>query len=90
MMDIYINGVISNRYILPSVPKQNYYDIQICQNGGFSGLLSNLRYYDKALNVIQINNIVFWGPNLNASTTVSTTRGGFEYLSSTWYTGMFY
>jgi len=90
MMDIYINGVISNRYILPSVPKQNYYDIQICQHGGFSGFLSNLRYYDKALNVIQINNIVFWGPNLNASTTVSTTKGGFEYLSSTWYTKMFY
>lgn len=86
MMDIYINGVISNRKILPLIPKQNYYDIQVCQNGGFSGSLSNLRYYDRALNVIQINNIVFWGPNLSSSNSISTTNGGFDYLASSWYT----
>lgn len=86
MMDIYINGVITNRTVLPFVPKQNYYDIQVCQNGGFSGNLSNLRYYNKALNVIQINNIIFWGPNLNASKNKSTTQGGYDYLSTSWYT----
>jgi len=86
MMDIYINGVISNRTILPFIPKQNFFDVQVCNNGGFNGNLSNLRYYNRALNVIQINNIVFWGPNLNASNSISTTRGGFNYLSSTWYT----
>jgi hypothetical protein len=89
MMDIYVNGVISNRTILPFVPKQNYYDVQICKNNGFSGNLSNLRYYDSALNIIQINNIVFWGPNLSANNNISTTKGGFEYLSSSWYTGIF-
>jgi len=89
MMDTYINGVISNRTILPFIPKQNFFDVQVCNNGGFNGQLSNLRYYNRALNVIQINNIVFWGPNLNASKSISTTRGGFNYLSSTWYTGMF-
>jgi len=89
MMDTYINGVISNRTILPFIPKQNFFDVQVCNNGGFNGNLSNLRYYNRALNVIQINNIVFWGPNLNASKSISTTRGGFNYLSSTWYTGMF-
>jgi len=89
MMDTYINGVISNRTILPFIPKQNFFDVQVCNNGGFNGQLSNLRYYNRALNVIQINNIVFWGPNLNASKSISTTKGGFNYLSSTWYTGMF-
>jgi hypothetical protein len=88
MLDIYINGIITERLMLPYVPKQNYDDIQICQNNGFSGNLSNLRYYDKALSVIQINNIVYWGPNTSASTSTSSTKGGYDYLSSTWYTGL--
>jgi hypothetical protein len=92
MMDIYINGIIKERKVFPNVPKQNYYDILICQNNaagsGFNGNLSNLRYYNKALSAIQINNIVYWGPNTKASKSVATTKGGFDYLSSTWYTGL--
>lgn len=92
MMDIYINGIISERKVFPNVPKQNYYDIRICQSNaagsGFNGNLSNLRYYNKSLNVIQINNIVYWGPNTSASNNVANTKGGFDYLSSTWYTGL--
>lgn len=88
MMDVYVNGVIAERLVLSYVPNQNYSNVLICQNGGFSGNLSNLRYYDKALSVIQISNIVYWGPNTSASSGSSTTRGGFDYLSSTWYTGL--
>jgi hypothetical protein len=88
MLDVYINGVITERLILQNVPKQNYYDVQICKNNGFNGNLSNLRYYDKALSVIQINNIVYWGPNTSASSVNSSTKGGYDYLSSTWYTGL--
>jgi hypothetical protein len=88
MMDVYINGVIAERLVLQYVPKQNYSDVLVCQNGGFNGNLSNLRYYDKALSVIQITNIVYWGPNTSASSSTGTTKGGFEYLSSTWYTGL--
>jgi hypothetical protein len=88
MMDVYINGIIAERLVLQYVPKQNYNDVIVCQNGGFNGNLSNLRYYDKALSVIQIANIVYWGPNTRASSSTGTTKGGFEYLSSTWYTGL--
>ena len=88
MMDVYINGVIAERTVLPYVPKQNYNNVLVCQNGGFSGNLSNLRYYDKALSVIQITNIVYWGPNTSASSSTASTKGGYDYLSSTWYTGL--
>jgi len=88
MLDVYINGVITERAILSNVPKQNYDDVHVCGNGGFNGNLSNLRYFDRALSVIQINNIVFWGPNTSAPPMLSTTRGGYDYLSSTWYTGL--
>ena len=88
MMDVYINGTIRERKVLQYVPKQNYNNVMVCQNGGFNGNLSNLRYYNKALSVIQIANIVYWGPNTKASKSTSTTKGGFDYLSSTWYTGM--
>lgn len=92
-MDAYINGVVTAHLILPNVPKQNYHDIFVCQNGGFSGNLSNLRYYDSALNVFQINAIVAAGPNLTPSTspTVRKSSGdklpsyGFSYLSNMWY-----
>ena len=88
MLDVYINGVLRERVVLQYVPKQNYNNIMVCQHGGFNGNLSNLRYYDKALSVIQLSNIVYWGPNLSASSSTNTTKGGFDYLSSTWYTGL--
>ena len=88
MLDVYINGVLRERVVLQYVPKQNYNDVLVCQRGGFNGNLSNLRYYNKALSVIQISNIVYWGPNTSASSSTDTTKGGFDYLSSTWYTGM--
>ena len=87
ILDVYINGVIAERKVLQFVPKQNFNDIIVCQHNGFNGNLSNLRYYNSALNVVQINNIVFWGPNLNAN-KLSGTKGGYHYLSSTWYTGL--
>ena len=83
ILDVYINGKLSERQISSSVPKQNFYDIYICQNGGFVGQLSNLQYYSSALSVIQINNIVFWGPNLYQANLPSYNTT--DYLSSAWY-----
>jgi hypothetical protein len=87
ILDVYINGTISGRLNLPAVPKQNYNDINVCQGGGFNGSLSDLRYFAHALNIIEINNIVYWGPNLNTSEDgiKSGKQGGFNYLSSLWY-----
>jgi hypothetical protein len=86
VMDIYINGVATQRLKFPDVPKQNYQDIHVCQNGGFSGYLSDLRYYSRALNIFEITNIVSAGPNLSTSKlNSSVTNYGSTYLSSSWY-----
>jgi len=85
--DVYINGIISKRIILQYVPKQNYDDIFVCQNGGFSGKLADLRYFSRALNIFEINSIVSSGPNTSASllTTDQTSKGNYSYLSNLWY-----
>ena len=80
IMDVYVNGVVANRHVFKNVPKQNYSDIQV---GGFNGSLSDLRYFNVALNVFQINNIVMAGPNLK--TEASSVDSRFDYLSSSWY-----
>ena len=88
VLDVYINGSINNRYQLRSAPKQNYYDINIGAAGGYSGYLSNLRYYDHALNVFDINNIVMFGPNTansSLSSDYQSANGDYSYLSTKWY-----
>ena len=86
-LDAYINGTIANRIIMQDVPKQNYEDVYICANGGFNGNISNLQYYNSALSIFQINNIVVWGRNASASDATATDdASGFPYyLSSLWY-----
>lgn len=82
IMDVYINGTIAKRYAFDNLPKQNYNDVRICPNIGFSGQLSNLRYFDSALNVFQLTNIAMAGPNL---TSTETADSRFDYLSTKWY-----
>ena len=86
VLDIYVNGTVAKRAVFDSVPKQNYDDIYICYNGGFMGSLSNLRYYDIALNVFQINNIVMAGPSLKSGDDPDNPST-FDYLSGLWYSG---
>jgi hypothetical protein len=86
-LDAYINGTITSRIIMQDVPAQNYEDVHVCSNGGFNGNISNLQYFDSALSVFQINNIVIWGRNSNASSAGSSDdASGFPYyLSNLWY-----
>lgn len=91
VMDVYVNGVVTQRVSFADVPKQNYQDVYVCQNNGystgFSGNLSDLRYYNSALNIFEITNIVSAGPNLSTSSLSSATATyGYTYLSSLWYT----
>jgi hypothetical protein len=88
VMDVYINGLLTERLTFHNVPKQNYYDINICKNGGFDGSLSNLQYFSRALNVFDINNILFWGPNLKQAQIAGSATASlpnYNYLSSDWY-----
>ena len=86
VLDVYINGTLTSRLNMPDVAKQNYNDINICQNGGFTGQISNLRYYDYALSAFEINNVVISGPNLKASSLSNLSSNSSPYfLSSSWF-----
>jgi hypothetical protein len=83
-IDVYVNGIIASRLTLSNLPKQNYNDVIIAQQGGFSGKLSNLRYYSHALNIFEINYVVYGGPNKSSINTTPTSVGS-SYLSRNWY-----
>jgi hypothetical protein len=88
-VDVYINGVITKSTNLSGVPKQNYGNVYVAMNGGFNGYISNLWYYSRALNSVDIQNIAFKGPS--TKTRVSNTNAsGLQmrfpnYLSLRWY-----
>jgi Concanavalin A-like lectin/glucanases superfamily len=85
LLDIYVNGTITGRYSMTAVPKQNYGDVYVCQNSGFTGFLSNLQYYPRALSAFEINQIVGNGPNTSLSSLANSTKGAPYYLSVDWY-----
>jgi hypothetical protein len=90
-LDVYINGTVTTRMVLLDVPKQNYFNVMVCQNGGFNGSYSDLRYFDSALSVFEINNIVIWGRNTSAASGgASADATGFPYyLSNLWYSAKY-
>lgn len=87
VLDAYVNGTVYQRMTLTAVPKQNYYDVNVCQNGGFVGKLSNLRYFDHALSAFDINNVVSTGANTSTSNLAlkSSFNSNAYYLSNLWY-----
>lgn len=86
VLDAYINGTVYSRIILSTVPQQNYYDINIGQKGGFSGSISNLRYFDYALTAPAINSIVASGANTASSSLALQNSNIYAAaLSSIWY-----
>lgn len=87
VMDVYINGIITQRETFLQIPKQNYDNVNLCQNGGFPGSLSNLRYYSYALSSTELAMIVYNGPNLStpSSSNSATASSDYSYLSSRWY-----
>jgi hypothetical protein len=84
VLDVYINGVLTKRHQLKSVPKQNYGDVFVSMNGGFSGNTSELRYFDSAIGTNQIQSIVESGPNMKITGT-DMTQSKPQYLSTRWY-----
>lgn len=85
IMDIYVNGIISERQKFNEVPKQNYDDVHIGCNGGFNGQLSNLIYYDYALGIFEINNIILRGPSTTVANVENNSLNFSYYLSNLWY-----
>lgn len=87
-IDVYVNGIIASRLEMLDTPKQNYGDIYVGQNGGFFGKLSALRYYNRALNIFEINQIVSSGPKLTVVNDMGAQKG-FKYLSNYWYSSKY-
>jgi len=84
-VDIYINGVMTQRKKLNNLPRQNYYDVLIGdQNNGFQGNISSLRYFNKAIGYDEIQSLFSKGPNLK-SLESSGIMNGVDYISLNWY-----
>ena len=84
-LDVYINGMIAKSHILHGVPKQNYGDVYVGMNGGFSGFISNLWYYNYALGVSAIQRIMQKGPNTKMIGTSGKMTKNNNFLSLRWY-----
>ena len=83
-LDVYINGKLAKRLIMKGVPKQNYGDVYVAMNGGFSGYMSELRYFNYGLGTAEIQRIVDNGPNLEMSGSQLTSSMP-RYLSLRWF-----
>ena len=86
-LDVYINGTITKSIQLMGVPKQNYGDVYVGMNGGFSGYVSNLWYYNYSLGTTAIQNLVRSGPNtkMQNSNTSALNLQNPDYLSLRWF-----
>jgi len=84
-LDVYINGTIARSIQLAGVPKQNYGDVFVAMNGGCSGYVSNLWYYNYALGTAAIQNIVHSGPNTKMVGSNAMNMKNPNYLSLRWF-----
>jgi hypothetical protein len=93
MLDVFINGNITQSIELLGVPRQNYGEIHVGLNNGFNGYLSNLTYYSYSLGTKGITDVVSFGPNTRASSLNSVSNSynqyfnNSNYLSTRWYFG---
>jgi hypothetical protein len=83
-LDVYVNGTLTRRHIMTSVPKQNYGDVYVAMNGGFDGYISELQYFNSDIGLAHIQSIVSGGPNLKMNNS-NLTDSVPAYLSTRWY-----
>ena len=93
MSKIYINGRLKKSHVLKSLPRQNYYNLYLCQNNGFSGFLSTMKYFNFVLDSGTIYDFSQKGPSLvrninanyydNKDSNILTSN--IPYLSSRWW-----
>jgi len=84
--DVYVNGRLTKRRIMKDVVKQNYDDVNVCLYGGFAGYLSNLTYYNNAISIAEIQDILVSGPKMkSASNSFDDNFNRPRYLADRWY-----
>lgn len=87
MVDVYINGTIAQTMKTKGVVKQNFGDVFVSLNGGFSGNTSNLWYYNYPLGSAEIQALFNWGPNTNMAAEDKRKAQYNDYLSLRWFFG---
>ena len=86
-LDAYVNGTIVKRHILTGVPRQNYGNVYVSMNGGFSGYTSDLWYFDYGLGTTEIDGIQKRGPNTTMVDNNALMAKYPNYLSFKWFLG---
>ena len=84
LLDVYINGTITVRHRFESPPRQNYGKLYVGMNGGFSGQLSSLKYYNRALSGVEIGALNNSGPNMKTDQSMHIFP---PYFSLRWFFG---
>jgi hypothetical protein len=84
-VDVYINGVLTQRKILANLPQQNYGDTYIGDKvASFKGYISGLRYYSYAISYEEIQSLFASGPSLIALSNQNLPPAS-DYLSMNWF-----
>ena len=89
-LDVYINGRIKKRVILSGLPRQNYGDLYVCEDsknhGNLKGDISDLRYFNYALQARTIEYFTEKGPNLEEAEKPKSEKDGRPYyLTQRWH-----
>lgn len=89
--NVYINGHLKTTHTLATLPRQNYYNLWLTQDGGFNGYLSTTQYFNYVLSPGMINDMSNKGPTLakhkeeNESDDSEDLSGNLPYLSNRWW-----
>ncbi len=81
-LSIYINGFLKISKELSSLPRQNYGNVWVNLFGGFDGYVSQLQYFDHALQSEDIEEAVMKGP---AQGACIDTKEKPPYLDDSWW-----
>jgi len=83
-VDVYVNGVMTQRKNLRTLPNQNYEDTYVGDPTGFNGYISSLHYYSHALDYDEIQSDFVKGPNMSLYGQTNQINYK-DYLAMKWY-----
>ncbi len=86
-IDLYINGFLKKRCLLKGVIRQNEGDVYMNSFGGFKGFMSKVRYFNYALPIWKIEQIVKQGPSEYIGPDISQNVP--PYLAYNWWARKF-
>ena len=81
-LDIFFNGNLVKRHELSSLPKQNYGDLYLNAFQGYSGFLSNMRYYNYYVGYSDLVKQLNQGPSMMPCVDTAELP---PYLSPNWW-----